>query len=441
MERRSLVEYLDNFLQRGRERAYIQRRGYRTIHWTCQQVAETAFQFARELGKRGIGKGDRVLIWGPNSAEWVAAFFGCALRGTIVVPMDDAAAQDFALRVHEQVSGKLLVCSREHAQRAIPTLVLEDLPETLAGHSRASYDAAAIEPKDTLEVVFTSGTTAEPKGVVISHGNVLGNIAPLETEIQRYLKYERLVHPVRFLNLLPLSHVFGQFLGIFLPQLLGGTVIFQEALKPSEVIRTIRRERVSLLVAVPRMLQSLREKIERDLEEENSLEKFRKRFQTADGKHFLRRWWIFRRVHRQLGWKFWAFICGGAALDRATEEFWGRLGYAVIQGYGLTETTSIISVNHPFRLGKGSIGKVLAGREVKLAPDGEILVRGSGVAAGYWTAQEFQPMVGAEGWYGTGDIGELDAEGNLYFKGRKKDVIVTPAGMNIYPQDIEVALR
>ena len=218
-------------------------------------------------------------------------------------------------------------------------------------------------------------------------------------------------------------------------------MIFQDALKPGEVIRTIRRERVSVLVAVPRMLQSLKEKIERDLEDESRLQDFQRRFQAAEGKHFLRRWWIFRRVHRQFGWKFWAFICGGAALDRVTEEFWGRLGYAVIQGYGLTETTSIVSVNHPFRLGKGSIGKVLAGREVKLAPDGEILVRGSGVAAGYWTGHELQPMTSEQGWYGTGDIGALDAEGNLYFKGRKKDVIVTPAGMNIYPEDLEAALR
>jgi long-chain acyl-CoA synthetase len=320
-------------------------------------------------------------------------------------------------------------------------LVLEDLQETLSVHASAPYDAPAISPEDVLEIVFTSGTTAEPKGVVITHGNVLGNIAPLETEIQRYLKYERLVHPVRFLNLLPLSHVFGQFLGIFLPQLMGGTVIFQDALKPGEVVRTIRRERVSVLVAVPRMLQSLKEKIERDLADEGRLDDFQHRFQAAEGKHFLQRWWIFRRLHREFGWKFWAFISGGAALDRVTEEFWGRLGYAAIQGYGLTETTSIVSVNHPFRLGKGSIGKVLAGREVKLAADGEIMVRGSGVAAGYWTEHELQPMTAEQGWYGTGDIGALDAEGNLYFKGRKKDVIVTPAGMKVYPEDLEAALR
>ena len=237
---------------------------------------------------RAIGKGDRVLLWGPNSAEWVAAFFGCALRGAIIVPVDEAGTLDFMQRVLRQVEGKLLLCSRERVQSLksvlTPVLILDALHEVVSRHSSSLYHSAEINPADTLEVVFTSGTTAEPKGVAISHGNVLGNIAPLEAEIQRYLKYERLVHPVRFLNLLPLSHVFGQFLGIFLPQLMGGTVIFQDALNPSEVIRTIRRERVSVLVAVPRMLQSLKEKIERDLDEQNGLEEYRKRFHRRERK-------------------------------------------------------------------------------------------------------------------------------------------------------------
>ncbi len=237
MERRSVVEYLASFLRRGRECAYVQHRGYRAERWSYRQVAETAFRFARELERRGIGKGERVLLWGPNSAEWVAVFFGCALRGAIVVPIDEAGAADFTQRVYQQVDAKLLVGSRAHVLPSIPVLALEDLPEILSAHAAAPYEAAAIGPADVLEIVFTSGTTAEPKGVVITHGNVLGNIAPLETEIRKYLKYERLVHPVRFLNLLPLSHVFGQFLGIFLPQLMGGTVIFQDALNPGEVIR------------------------------------------------------------------------------------------------------------------------------------------------------------------------------------------------------------
>jgi len=441
MEHSSLLECIPNLLSQGQETAFLRRSGYRTGRWSYSQLVGTAFRFARELELRGISKGERVLLWGPNSAQWVAAFWGCALRGVVIVPIDDIATQEFAVRVYGQVSAKLLVCSRQRVSPSIPCIAVEDLPTVLARHSSSLYVPAAISGDDTLEIVFTSGTTADPKGVVITHGNVLSNITPLETEITKYLKYERLVHPIRFLNLLPLSHVFGQFLGIFLPPLFGGIVVFQDSLKPSEVIATLRRERISVLVTVPRVLQALKEKVERDLDDRGLLTKFRRQLEDAKAKHFLLRWWIFRYIRRQFGWKFWACICGGAALDRVTEEFWDRLGYAVIQGYGLTETTSLISVNHPFRLGKGSIGKVLEGREVRLASNGEILVRGGGVAAGYWNGNENRPLADTEGWYRTGDIGELDANGNLYFKGRKKEVIVTPAGMNVYPEDLEAALR
>ncbi|MGH9515536.1 MAG: AMP-binding protein [Terriglobales bacterium] len=439
--RTSVADYLADFQRLGKERAYAERVGYRLVRWTYADVAALAFRFARELTASGIRKGDRIVIWGPNSAAWVAAFLGCANRGVIAVPMDDAASPDFALRVFQQVQAKLLVCSRNHAQPELPSFLLDEMSASLESRSPQPLDSEKISPEDALQIVFTSGTTAEPKGVVITHGNVLSNVAPLEAQIKPYLKYARVVHPLRFLNLLPLSHVFGQFLGMYLPPLLRGTVFFQEALKPGDIIHTIRRERISVLVAVPRMLQSLKEKIERDLEDCGQLDKFRKKFAAAEGKHFIRRWWIFRGIHRQMGWKFWAFISGGAALDRETETFWARLGFAVIQGYGLTETTSIISVNHPFKVGRGSIGKVLQGREVKLAPDGEILVRGSGVASGYWSGGELRPVSSAEGWYHTGDIGELDADGNLFFKGRKKDVIVTPAGMKVYPEDLENALK
>jgi long-chain acyl-CoA synthetase len=445
--------FLTNFRAHLNERAYGQRCGYRMEWFTYGQVLEMAVSLAGDLETRGIGKGERVMLWGENSAEWVAAFFGCALRGVVVVPMDDGASADFAGRVAVQVEAKLWVCSRKHAGDVSeagggPVVVLEEvkIPTSRKGHEKwgtLDQSFGAVGRLDILQIVFTSGTTAEPKGVVITHGNVLANIAPLEQEMQAYLKYERWVHPVRFLNLLPLSHVFGQFLGMFLPPLLGGTVIFQEELKPSEIVNTIRRERVSVLVTVPRVLQSLKQKIERDLEDRGKIEDFRRRYRTSEGKHFLRRWWIFRGIRRQFGWKFWAFICGGAALDAETEEFWDRLGYTAIQGYGLTETTSLISVNHPFKLGKGSIGKVLPGRDVKLADDDEILIRGGGVAAGYWDGG--RPVVDGvtdkDGWYRTGDVGALDDAGNLYFKGRKKEVIVTPGGLNIYPEDLEAALR
>ena len=168
----------------------------------------------------------------------------------------------------------------------------------------------------------------------------------------------------------------------------------------------------------------------------------KKTFIAANGQKFLRRAWRFRQIHRRFGWKFWAFISGGAALSSETEEFFRRMGYAVVQGYGMTETASLISLNHPFRATQGSIGKVLPGREFRLAEDGEILVRGDNVASGYWEGGSLRQGVrDGENWLRTGDIGEVDAEGNLRFKGRKKNVIVTPAGLNVYPEDVEAALR
>ena len=185
---------------------------------------------------RGIGKGDKVLIWGDNCAEWVAAFFGCLLRGAIVVPVDKIATADFARRIADQVDAKLCVSSPHNEVAGVPTLNLETLREDLAAQSDAPVAPPPLTRDDIVQIVFTSGTTAEPRGVVISHGNILANLEPLEREIGKYLKYERIFHPLRFLNLLPLSHVFGQFLGIFLPQLLAATVIFQDTLNPSEVL-------------------------------------------------------------------------------------------------------------------------------------------------------------------------------------------------------------
>jgi long-chain acyl-CoA synthetase len=487
------LDSLDDFERWGGDCAYVFPRGYRRERWSYQRIAGVAYQFARELAARNIVKGDAVLLWSPNCAEWVAAFLGCALCGVIAVPVDDAASPDFAQRISAQVRTKLVLCPRERAAffekleggvaenvpcgdgasprpsdakprfhtDKILTIDPVDLAAAVAARPAERFRPAQIQPSDPLEIVFTSGTTAEPKGVVLTHANVVGNLAPIQIEIKKYLKYERLVHPIRFLNLLPLSHVFGQFLGIFLPPLLGATVVFENTFNPTEVMATIRRERVSVLVAVPRMIESLKQKIERDLDggfaslcgggalprqdgaEPRHHTKFSARYAAAENQHFLRRWWTFRDLRRRFGWKFWAIISGGAALDRETEEFWHRLGYAVVQGYGLTETTSLISLNHPFHTSRGSIGKVLPGREIKLAEDGEILVRGSGVASGYWNGRELQPVVreADEGWYRTGDLGALDEQGNLFFKGRKKEVIVTPAGMNIYPEDLEAALR
>ncbi len=443
MPRQSLLELFAAGSRPASEVAFVWQRGYRTIRWTYSDVLACANQFARELESREIAKGDRVLLWCPNSGEWVAALLGCMFRGAIAVPMDAIASPDFARRVVVQSGARLAVVGANIAPGAlgIPHLALDDLPSTLASHPAATYNSPPISRADPLEIIFTSGTTAEPRGVVLTHANVLANLEPLEREIERYRRYERIFHPLKFLDLLPLSHVFGQLLGIFLPQILGATSVFLDSLNPDEIVRTIRRERVSLLITVPRLLESLRDHLLRKLESQGRLAKFRQDSQHALGEHFLRRWLRFRRIRREFGWRFWAAVSGGAALPADVEQFWTTLGYAIIQGYGLTETTSLVSVNHPFRLSHGSIGKTVPGLEVKLSDEGEILVRGENVASGYWNNSAVDSVRDADGWFHTGDLGERDASGTLFFKGRSKNVIVTPEGLNIFPADLETELR
>jgi len=457
-KRQSVIEYF----RPSRDTAVVWRRGYRMERWTYAKLFVEATRFAAELEARGIAKGDRVLLWGENSGEWVGAFLGCVLRGAVAVPMDAIADPGFAARVAQRAGVKLVVAGRRalapgadggpagiaesgSAWAAIPAICLEDLTELRPDGAVSPRLALDARREDPVEIVFTSGTTAEPRGVVLTHGNLLANLEPIEREFEHYRRYERFVHPLRILDLLPLSHVFGQLLGIFIPQILGATSVFIDSLNPAEVAQTIRRERISVLVTVPRLIESLRDQIERELDASGRLAKFREDFAAAPGEHFLRRWWRFRTIHRKLGWKFWSLISGGAALGAEAEQFWTLLGFAVIQGYGLTETTSVVTLNHPFRRGQGSIGKAMPGLEVKVSDEGEILVRGENVAAGYWQNAEHggtaEPVLDAEGWFHTGDLGERDVDGNLYFKGRRKNVIVTPEGLNIYPGDLETELR
>jgi len=276
---------------------------------------------------------------------------------------------------------------------------------------------------------------------VLTHANVVGNLVPIETEIKKYLKYERLVHPIRFLNLLPLSHVFGQFLGCFCLRCLAEGRV-RKHFNPREVMATIRRERVSVLVAVPRMIESLKQKIERDLEDAGGREKFATRYAKAANQHFC-------------GAGGRSATCA-ASLDGILGHDQRRRGAGsrdrgILASAGIRRDSGLWidrddfarQLEPSFHTSRGSIGKVLPGREIKLAEGGEILVRGSGVASGYWNGRELQPVARTEdeGWYRTGDLGALDEQGNLFFKGRKKEVIVTPAGMNIYPEDLEAALR
>lgn len=437
IQRDSLLSYFREYFLTGEDFACVDRHGLRRVQWSYRRVGDAATRWAAELARRDVSKGDRVLLWGGNSAEWVAAFYGCLLRGAVVVPLDFRSDAGFVVRVQRQVEARVLLAGDGLEATTppldIPILSLQDTPGK-PGMSAVEWTAS--QPDDLVEIVFTSGTTSEPRGVCLSHRNLLANLIPLEAEIQKYLKWERWFHPVRFLNLVPLSHVFGQFMGIFVPQLLRGEVHFQDSLNPGEVIDSLRRQRISVLVTVPRFLDSLKEKVEREINRGLGKE-LRAAEEDAS---FFERTWKARELHGQFGWKFWAFVSAGATLGAATEAFWRNRGFAVVQGYGMTETAGLVSVAHPFRPRQRSVGKVLAGREMKIAATGEVLVRGDNVSPGIWNAG-LQSLTDAEGWLHTGDLARPDEAGHLYFQGRQKEVIVTAAGVNIYPEDLEAALN
>jgi long-chain acyl-CoA synthetase len=292
---------------------------------------------------------------------------------------------------------------------------------------------AGLNPDTPLQILFTSGTTGEPKGIVHTHGNVLASVGPIEQAAQKYLPYEKYVHPLRFLHTLPLSHVFGQTMGLWIPPVFRAEVHFESRLVAPRLIETIHRERISVLAAVPRVFALLKTHLE------SSRPGLAESLAASKGISAWKRWWRFRGVHRAFGLKFWALISGGGALPPAVEHFWNGLGFVVVQGYGMTETTALITLNHPFHVAQGTIGKPLPGREVKLGPDGEVFVKGPMISGATWSGGELRQR--EDEWLATGDLAETDPTGELRFLGRKSEVIVTGSGVNIHPEDLEAAIE
>lgn len=428
----TLLELLPRIERLGSREALRVWNGYRTWRWSYADLDAGIRRFVAYLDRHGIGSGDRVVLWADNRPEWAAVFWACLARRVQVVPLDRQSSPEFVDRIALQTSARLLVHS---GAAASPTPLLERFAiESLDGLPEGpDFSPAPANGNDVVEIVYTSGTTAEPKGVIHLHRNICANLDPIRQEIDRYKKWAGPFQPIRILNLLPLSHMFGQSMGLFIPLLLEGSAAFMTGLHPAAIRQTIRRERISVLVAVPRLLDSLRKDIERRHPRSKEMS------QRPGGP--LRRWWRHRDIHRAFGLKFWTFVVGGAMLDPETETFWSRIGLLVIQGYGLTETSPVVSVNHPFRARRGTLGEVIGGQEIQIAEDGEILVRGASVVGEYLEAGTRRTRaVDADGWFHTGDIGTRNAEGRLVYRGRKKDLLVTADGLNVHPEDIERAL-
>ncbi len=432
--REHLATLLDDFRRHGRNIAVVRYKGVRRKTRTYAEIASLAGRFAALLEQQGITAGERVLIWAENCAEWIAAFHGCMGRGVIAVPLDAYGSADFAARVCADVKPKLAVGDvllLRQLPQEFPRLSFEEWSRVLP--SEQAGPVAGLSRDTPLQILFTSGTTGDPKGIVHTHGNVLASAGPIGVAAQGYLKYERIIHPLRILHTLPLSHVFGQMMGLWVPPIFAAELHFESRLVAPRLLETIHRERISVLAAVPRVLALLKshlEGIHPDLAD---------RIAAAGGISAWKRWWRFRDVHRAFGLKFWALVSGGGTLPAPLEQFWNALGFVLVQGYGMTETTALITLNHPFHVARGSIGKPLAGREVKLGPDGEVLVRGASISGATWSAGELRQR--GDEWLATGDLAEQQPGGELKFLGRKSETIVTATGVNVHPEDLESAVE
>ncbi len=436
MRRETLLDFFDDLARLDGD-FLVYDDGYRSRTWTYAEVGRAARAFASRLRQAGIRKGETVVVWSENRPEWIVAFWSCLIEGVVVVPVDHRSSPAFLRRVQHLVSARAVLVGRDVELPAegdpAPVWPIAEVCEPGADAADTGRSAVTITRDDVAEIIFTSGATAEPKGVTITHRNILANIVPIEQEMVKYRKFARPFRPIRFLNLLPLSHMFGQAMATFVPPMLNGVVVFERGYNPHEIVRQIKTRRISVLVCVPKLLDVLRDHVRRLLPETAE--------PLAARMHWTRRWWRYRRAHNLFGWKFWCAVVGAAPLEPELEGFWSRLGFLIVQGYGLTETAPIVTLNHPFKASKGTVGKPIGGVEVRLAPDGEILVRGDNVTVGYYNAPSETAEAFRNGWFRTGDIGEFDAEGRLLIRGRKKEMIVTPQGLNVFPEDVERALN
>lgn len=404
--------------------------------WTYAELWDAARRVAAYLRAQGIGRGDRVVLWGPNRPEWVAAFFGVQLAGGVVVPLDLRSPEDLLTRIEEQTTPTHLFLGNEQAkglkEQHAPATRLEDLREATGGLAPAEPEDG-IGPGDTAELVFTSGTTGNPKGVILTHANIVANIGMVQHMILPTPKNQ-------VLSILPLSHMFEQMCGLFVPISGGAAIFYVSTLRPDAIFDAMTRARITNMSCVPQVLQLFRDGIEREVRKQGKTRRFNLLLKVAARLPLGLRRRLFRQVHARMGGAMEYFASGGAYLDPDLARWWEALGVKVVQGYGMTEAAPVVAAHTLDDRDPGSVGRPLPGVEFKIAGDLEVLVRGANVTPGYWQNDEATAAAFEDGWYKTGDLGEFDANGRLHLRGRKKNMIVLANGMNVYPEDCERAL-
>ena len=432
----NLVDFLRGVAERwGGRDALLFKPAFRYQRWSYSRLWEESGRVAAMLQQRGLRKGDQAVLWGPNCPQWVLAFFGCIRAGVVLVPLDVRSAPDYVDRVLSRTEAAVAFTSRftpkGDVDLGIPEIAFEELEGLIEGLPQP--EEVEIAPDDLAEIMFTSGTTGDPKGVMLTHRNLLANI-------EGVCQYIDCPPESRLLSILPLSHMYEQMGGLFIALRSGASVTYPTSRQPTVLSRTMRERKITILLLVPQGLELLMNGIEREVRRQGKQALWEKLLKVAEKTPFGLRRKLFRRVHKQFGGKLDFIVSGGAALDYDLGRKWELLGVKIIQGYGTTEAAPVIS-NHTIQERRfDSTGRPLPNVEVKISGDGEIMARGDNITPGYWRAPEETAAVFDGDWYLTGDLGFFDEEGFLHVKGRKKDMIVLPSGQNVFPDDIQAIL-
>jgi long-chain acyl-CoA synthetase len=432
----TLIDLFNTFPALGDKTAFVNRTGIRRQVVSYRQCHELSLKMASLLAQKGVEPGDRVLIWGPNSSWWAVAYWGIIVRGAIAVPVDFMSDLARADSIRGLTKAKLVLQSRFKPERITEgaSLLLENL-HFLLEEVEPIGELAAPGPDATAQLIYTSGTTGNPKGVILTHKNLVANV----TQINRQVP---IVTPkFSFLSLLPLSHMFEQMGGFFLPLSRGASVVYLGALKPSAIMEALSEEDIYVIMSVPRLMQLLKTTIERELAEKHLAGVFRRLSGLAQSLPRDARRLLFYPVQSKFGRDFTVFVSGGAPLDPEVFNFWSGMGFIVLEGYGLTETSPVICVNTMERQVAGAVGPPLPGVQVRIE-EKEVLARGDNVFPGYYeNEQATREAFTKDGWFRTGDLGEIGPDGWLVIKGREKELIVTGAGVNVYPDELEAVLN
>ena len=434
---KTVVEFLRRKVdEHGDRDALLFKPGFRYLRWSYRRIWRESGQVATLLQRRGIGKGDRVVLWGPNCPQWVLAFFGCLRAGVVVVPLDLRSAPDYVERVLSRTDPKLAFTSRFTPKEGValdaPELTFEDLETVI--HDLPDPEPVEVGADDLAEVMFTSGTTGDPKGVMLTHRNLTANIEGIT-------EYVNVDPSSRLLSILPLSHMYEQMGGLFVVIYFGANVTYPTSRQPTVLARTMRERRTTVMLLVPQALDLLMSGIEREVRRKGKEGLWKMLLSVAERTPFRLRRRLFGTVHKQFGGKLDFIVSGGAALDPDLGRKWELLGVKIVQGYGATEASPVIS-NHTTEVHPlDSVGRPLPNVEVRIDDAGEILVRGESVTPGYWEAPEVTADSFEGDWYKTGDLGFFDDQGFLHIQGRVKDMIVLPSGQNVYPDDVQAVLN